>query len=342
MSIEVRVRLFKDPVSSTTHFAGFWLALGAAVLLVSRAAGDLPRTTGMAIYGASLAGLFLSSSCYHFLDLGSRGNRWLRRLDHSAIFFLIAGTAVPPLLLVLEGTGRLAVLAVVLGLAVAGALLKVLWIDCPGWLGMGLYLGLSAAVLVPGHRILPQLSGGALAWLVGGGLAYLLGALIYARRWPDPWPGRFGHHEIWHLFVLVGAGSHYAFTWSLLGLLAREPGVAHQLRLDGGVPEREHPLQQLVADLGFQPSRQVGALDQRLVPAHQRAVGAGDALELREAEARRRDQRGDGGSRELRIGLLAHARQEGFDLRVVDRAGRREPGRERLEPGGRLLMLRVE
>ena len=74
-------------------------------------------------------------------------------------------------------------------------------------------------VVVTGHLIVPQLSGGALAWLVGGGLAYLLGALIYSRQWPDPWPGRFGHHEIWHLFVLVGAGAHYAFTWSLVGSL---------------------------------------------------------------------------------------------------------------------------
>ncbi len=161
--------------------------------------------------------LFLASSFYHFLDLGPRGNRWLKRLDHSAIFFLIAGTAVPTLLLVSEGSGRLLVLAIVLGLAAAGALLKVFWIDCPDWLGMCLYLGLSGVVVATGHRIVPQLSGGALAWLVGGGLAYLLGALIYSRQWPDPWPGRFGHHEIWHLFVLAGAGAHYAFTWSLVG-----------------------------------------------------------------------------------------------------------------------------
>jgi hemolysin III len=217
MTPEIRLRVFKDPWSSTTHFAGFWLALAAAGALVSRAAGDLPRATGMAIYAASLVGLFLASSFYHFLDLGPRGNRWLKRLDHSAIFFLIAGTAVPTLLLVLEGNGRLLVLALVLGLAAAGALLKIFWIDCPDWLGMGLYLGLSAVVVATGHRIVPQLSGGALAWLVGGGLAYLLGALIYSREWPDPWPGRFGHHEIWHLFVLAGAGAHFAFTWSLVG-----------------------------------------------------------------------------------------------------------------------------
>jgi hemolysin III len=216
MKFNVRGRIFKDPVSSTTHFAGFWLALGAVALLVSRAAGDLPRTTGMAIYGASLVGLFLASSFYHFLDLGPRGNRWLQRLDHSAIFFLIAGTAVPTLSLVLEGSGRLMVLGLVLGLAAAGALLKIVWLDCPEWLGMSLYLGLSAVVVVCGRLVVPQLSGAALAWLVGGGLAYLFGAFIYARKWPDPWPGRFGHHEIWHLFVLVGAGAHFAYTYSLV------------------------------------------------------------------------------------------------------------------------------
>jgi hemolysin III len=216
MATEVRLRVFKDPWSSTTHFAGFWLALVAATVLVARATGDLPRTAGMAIYGASLVGLFLASSFYHFLDLGPRGNRWLRRLDHSAIFFLIAGTAVPTLLLVMEGSGRLLALALVLGLAAAGALLKVLWIDCPGWLDMCLYLGLSGVVIVAGHEIVPRLSGGGLVWLFGGGLAYLIGVLIYSSRWPDPWPGRFGHHELWHLCVLAGAGSHYAFTWTLV------------------------------------------------------------------------------------------------------------------------------
>jgi hemolysin III len=217
MQSEPRWRTFKEPWSSTTHFAGFWLALLASAALVSRAGGDAPRTAGMAIYSASLVGLFFASSVYHFLDLGPRGNRWLKRLDHSAIFFLIAGTAVPTLLFVLEGSGRLLALGLVLGLAIAGALLKVLWIECPGWLGMGLYLGLTTVVIVAGRGIVPEISGGALAWLLAGGFAYLLGLVIYSSHWPDPWPGRFGHHEIWHLFVLIGAGAHYAFTWTLAG-----------------------------------------------------------------------------------------------------------------------------
>lgn len=205
-------------MSSWTHFIGFCLAVGAAGALVRRVADDGTKAAAMSLYGGALVTLFLASSLYHWLDIGERGNRWLRRLDHSAIFLLIAGTGIPPLLLLLDGTWRIAVVSLVLGLAAAGALLKIVWIDCPGWLGITLYFGLSAVVVAPAHKILPQLPGEALAWLVTGGLAYTLGAVVYARAWPDPWPDRFGHHEIWHLFVLAGAAAHYAFTYALVDL----------------------------------------------------------------------------------------------------------------------------
>ena len=216
MAIEVRFRIFKDPISSWTHFLGFLAAIVAATVLVWRAGHDGTKATSMAIYGGTLVTLFLASSLYHFLDIGKRGNRWLKRLDHAAIFLLIAGTYVPPLLHLLDGTWRIAILSLVVGFAAVGAILKLVWIDSPGWLGMTMYFGLSFVVVVPAHIILPQLSGGALAWLIGGGAAYTLGALVYARGWPDPWPGRFGHHEIWHLFVLVGASAHYAFTYTFV------------------------------------------------------------------------------------------------------------------------------
>ncbi len=218
MARDIRFRIFKDPVSSWTHFIGFWLAVAATVALVFRVSDDGPKATAMAIYGATLVALFLASSLYHWFDLGERGNRWLRRLDHSAIFLLIGGTYVPILVHLLDGTWRISILSLVVGFALAGALLKMLWIDCPRALGLALYFGLSFVVVVPAHKILPQLSGGALAWLLGGGAAYTLGALVYARAWPDPWPGRFGHHEIWHLFVMAGATAHYAFTYSLVDL----------------------------------------------------------------------------------------------------------------------------
>jgi hemolysin III len=218
MSIEVRFRVFKDPASSWTHFIGFWIALVAAGALVWRVAGDGPKTVGMAVYGGTLVALFLTSSLYHWFDIGDSGNRWLQRLDHAAIFLLIAGTYVPALLHLLDGSWRIGMLSLVVGLALAGALFKMFWIDCPTWLGLTLYFGLSLIVVIPAHRIFPQLSNDALAWLVSGGIAYTLGALVYARGWPDPWPGRFGHHEIWHLFVLGGATAHYVFTCTLIDM----------------------------------------------------------------------------------------------------------------------------
>jgi hemolysin III len=218
MPTPFHVRVFKDPVSSSLHFIGFWLALAATAALVWRVADDGPKATGMAIYGATLIMLFLASSLYHWFDIGPRGNRWLRRVDHTAIFMLIAGTYVPPLMLLLDGTWRTVMLSLVLGLALAGALFKIVWIDSPKWIGLTLYFGLSAVILAPAHIILPQLSSGALAWLLGGGLAYTLGAVVYARRWPDPWPDRFGYHEVWHLFVMAGAAAHFAFTYTLVDL----------------------------------------------------------------------------------------------------------------------------
>jgi hemolysin III len=216
MSVNRRVRLFKDPVSALTHFLGFLGAVVALVFLVVATAHDGPKVTGMALYGASLISLFLASTAYHFLDLGERGNRWLRRLDHGAIFLLIAGTYIPPILHLLDGAWRISMLSTVCGLALVGAAFKMAWVNCPNWLSVGLYLTLGWIVVVPGYKILPQLPAWPLGWLIAGGVAYSIGAVIYALKWPDPWPKRMGHHEIWHLFVLAGAFAHFVFSWWLV------------------------------------------------------------------------------------------------------------------------------
>jgi hemolysin III len=107
-------------------------------------------------------------------------------------------------------------LAVVGGLAVAGVALKMAWIDCPTWLSTGLYLAMGWVVVVPAYKILPRLDPWSLGWLVTGGLAYTVGAIVFATERPDPWPERFGHHEIWHVFVLLGAAAHFVFTAGLV------------------------------------------------------------------------------------------------------------------------------
>jgi len=205
-------------MSALTHFVGALLGVGALGYLVAHSGTDGPKLISMAIYGVSLVALFGASTCFHFFDLGEHGNRWLQRLDHAAIFALIAGTYVPVLMLLLDGRWRIGMLATVCGLAVAGAVLKLLWIDCPVWLSTAMYLGLGWIALIPAPLIFPQLDGGAFAWLLAGGLAYTVGALVYAKQWPDPLPDRFGHHEVWHLFVLAGAGAHFVFVVGLLDL----------------------------------------------------------------------------------------------------------------------------
>jgi len=212
------VRINKEPVSAYTHFAGFLLAVAGLVPLLALCDGDPAKIVGMALFGGTAALLFLASSAYHFLDLGERGNRWLRRLDHGAIFLLIAGTYISPLIHTLDGAWRISMIAVVGGLALAGVVFKLTWIGCPRWLSAGLYLALGWVIVVPGHLVLPRLPAAALVWVTLGGLAYTFGAVIYARKRPDPLPGRFGFHEVWHLFVLAGAASHYAFMVTLTGL----------------------------------------------------------------------------------------------------------------------------
>lgn len=207
---------FKDPWSALTHFGGFVAALVGVVVLVVLSVHDPVKQAGMAVYGGSLALLFAASSAYHFLDLGQEGNRWLRRLDHAAIFLLIAGTYVPILLHTLDGAWRLGMLVTVGLLALAGVLLKLVWLESPTWLSVGTYLLMGWVVVVPAHRIFPALSAAQLSLLVAGGLVYTGGAAVYSLKRPNPWPGVFGHHEVWHLFVLVGAALHFALVLALV------------------------------------------------------------------------------------------------------------------------------
>ncbi|MFT6142969.1 MAG: hemolysin III [Myxococcota bacterium] len=210
------VGLFKEPVSALTHFLGFLAALVGLVFLVWNSDGSVAKSVSMWVYGLSLSLLFFASASFHFFDAGERGNAWLRRFDHVAIFALIAGTYAPMLMHLLDGSWRIAMLATVGTLAGIGIVFKLLWVDAPVWLSTASYLLLGWVVLIPAPIILPQLSAWAGLWLVLGGLIYSLGAVVYASQWPDPWPEKMGHHEVWHLFVLGGAAAHFAFVVCLL------------------------------------------------------------------------------------------------------------------------------
>lgn len=202
----------REPVNALTHLAGLVLALIGSVVLLVLSAGDPWRSAAFAIYGLSLVVLFTASTLLHALPVTGLAQRRLRIFDHAAIFGLIAGSYTPIALVTLRAehsTWGWLLFVLPWALALMGILFKVFWLEAPRWLSTGLYLAmgwLALAALVP---LSDALAAGGWFWLALGGLFYSLGALIYGSKRPDPYPGVFGYHEIWHLFVLAGAACHY-------------------------------------------------------------------------------------------------------------------------------------
>ncbi len=188
--------------------------IAAVVALFGWAALALAAGPGRArvaanVYGASLFTLFTVSASYHRPTWARRARLLMRRLDHSAIFLLIAGTYTPFCLLLPSGTG-LPLLAVVWGVAIAGVLQSILWVEAPKPLVAAVYVLLGWVVVPVLPALRSALGGSAIALLLLGGAAYTTGALVYAARRPDPFPRVFGYHEIFHALVVAAAACHFA------------------------------------------------------------------------------------------------------------------------------------
>jgi hemolysin III len=191
------------------HQWSFFVALIAgAALIVWAPAGR--ATAAAAIYAAALAGMLGASALYHRVTWRPRARAWLRRLDHSMIFVLIAGTYTPFALLVLDGTLQTVVLVGVWSGAAAGIVFTMLWVDAPAWLTAATYVALGWFSIIAIPEITARAGAGALVLLAVGGLAYTAGAVVYARRRPDPRPATFGYHEIFHVLVVVAAAAHFS------------------------------------------------------------------------------------------------------------------------------------
>eukprot|EP00828_Plagiopyla_frontata_P011291 TRINITY_DN16229_c0_g1_i1.p5 TRINITY_DN16229_c0_g1~~TRINITY_DN16229_c0_g1_i1.p5 ORF type:complete len:214 (-),score=74.85 TRINITY_DN16229_c0_g1_i1:1273-1914(-) len=206
---------FRDPVSGLTHMIAALLAVLATVLLILRVTSPaMPwHIVTFSIFGGGMILLYTASTLYHWLPLSEAGIRFLRRVDHSMIFFYIAATYTPICLIPLRGPWGWSLFGVIWGAAVAGIVMKIFWLHAPRWLSTAFYLAMGWLVLVGVYPLVMNLSVGALAWLAGGGLVYSAGAVIYAFKWPDPWPGRFGFHEIFHLFVIGGSFCHFVVMY---------------------------------------------------------------------------------------------------------------------------------
>ncbi|MDX1638011.1 MAG: hemolysin III family protein [Balneolaceae bacterium] len=215
-------RYIREPVNGLTHGIGALLSVIGLIVLLFNAVekGTLSHIVAFGIFGVSMVLLYASSALYHSLKAGAETILKLRKLDHSMIYVLIAGSYTPICLIVLDDSWKWIVFLLVWSFAAGGILKKILWFEAPPWISMVLYLGMGWMGVFLFPILFDKLPVAFLAWIIGGGLAYSVGAVIFGIKRPDPIPGWFGHHEIWHLFVMGGTFSHY---WAFYQYL---PGFA--------------------------------------------------------------------------------------------------------------------
>ena len=200
----------KPKLRGVSHEWAFFLSLGFGTTLIILA--RTPKATvAVAIYALSLSALFGTSALYHRVNwTRPKARMTMRRLDHSMIFFLIAGTYTPFALLALHGTLALAILVVVWIGAIAGAIVEMVWIDHPKWASVLIYMSLGWVAAVAFPELWSSMGVGGALLVAAGGLLYTAGAVVYATQRPNPNPAIFGYHEVFHLFVIAAAIAHFS------------------------------------------------------------------------------------------------------------------------------------
>ncbi len=199
----------REPVNALTHLISAGVALIGQVILLVLGWADPLKIAALLVYGVSLVSLFLASGVYHAAQVKARTLEILRKIDHAAIYLLIAGTYTPFCLIAFDGFWRWGMLTIIWTLAVIGITVKVFIIHAPRWLTAGVYVLMGWLSLAAIGEMLAALPAGALAWLLAGGVIYTLGALVYITKTMNFWPGKFGFHEVWHIFVILGALAHF-------------------------------------------------------------------------------------------------------------------------------------
>jgi hemolysin III len=206
----------REPVNGLTHLGGAIAAFfGTIALLIVGWVGSA-KIISLFVYGLSLIAMFSASAAYHLAKVKPGIQQVLRKLDHSAIFLLIAGTYTPFCLIAFTGFFRWGLLAIIWTIALAGILVKVFYIRAPRWLNAGMYVLMGWLCMMAAPQMSSVLPVSAIVWLIVGGVIYTLGAVVYATKIFNFVPGKFGFHEVWHIFVLLGALAHFVAVMLLL------------------------------------------------------------------------------------------------------------------------------
>ena len=201
--------LEKPRLRGVSHECAFVAAVALGVVLVEHAHGAEPRVAAVA-FAVSVAAMFGASALYHRVNWSPTNRRWMRRLDHAMIYALIAGTYTPFGLLVLHGSWRTIVLAIVWTGAAAAVVLKLAWVDGPKWLAAVIGIGLGWVGVIVAPQLVGRIGASGFGLLLAGGVAYTAGAVVYAVRRPDPLPAFFGYHEIFHALVIAAVAFQYS------------------------------------------------------------------------------------------------------------------------------------
>ena len=199
----------KPKLRGVSHEYAFFVSVGCGVGLIL-AASDGRARVAASIYAVAVSALFGTSALYHRVTWRPTARRWMKRLDHSMIFVLIAGTYTPVALLALRGTLASTLLIVIWAGALGGIVFKLLWIDAPKWLFAAVYVVLGSVTAAILGELPATIGWLGAAGLGVGGLLYTVGAVVYASGRPDPAPRVFGYHEVFHVLVIAAAGLHYA------------------------------------------------------------------------------------------------------------------------------------
>ena len=203
------LKKLREPVNSLTHWAGALLALAGLIALLIVGWGAPAKVISLIIYGVSLVFLFSASATYHMVRVKDKALEIFRKVDHAAIYFLIAGTYTPFCVNAFTGFWKWGMLSIIWSLAIIGIIVKVFYIRAPRWLNAGIYLLMVWLCVGAAGQMLASLPAWVLTWLILGGVIYTLGAVVYITKIFNFKPGVFGFHEMWHIFVLLAAAAHF-------------------------------------------------------------------------------------------------------------------------------------
>ncbi|MGM9926104.1 MAG: hemolysin III family protein [Bacillus sp. (in: firmicutes)] len=202
----------REPINGLTHLAGAVLAFIGLLAMVAKAASaqaSITQLMAVIIFGVSMILLYSASATYHMVIARDRVIAFLRKIDHSMIFVLIAGSYTPFCLISLHGLAGWTIFAIVSSLAIVGVVFKLIWFTCPRWLSTALYMGMGWIIIFAAAPLSNVLSANGLFLLIAGGVLYTIGGFIYAIKPKFLTFKYMGFHEIFHIFILLGSLAHF-------------------------------------------------------------------------------------------------------------------------------------